>query len=55
MSTSKILKTLAIVSIVGDMAAHLTKLGPDFALAVTQGAIGVLLLVDVYRKWRDDV
>lgn len=54
MSTSKTLKTLVVVSIIGDVVAHLTSLGSDFALAVTQGAIGTLLLIDVYKKWRDD-
>ena len=54
MSTSKILKTLVVISIIGDVVARLTNLGTDFALAVTQGTIGTLLLIDVYKKWRDD-
>lgn len=52
MSKTRTLEVLIAISIIGDIAARLLGLGDDFALAVTQGALGIMLLADVYKEWR---
>lgn len=52
MSKTRTLEVLIAISIIGDIAARLLGLGDGFALTVTQGTLGIMLLADVYKEWR---
>ncbi|WP_197018215.1 hypothetical protein [Selenomonas bovis] len=53
MSKTKALETLVIISIIGDVAARYMGLGASFALAITQGALGIMLFADLYKERRE--